>query len=187
MTSINTEFGVLPYLTGNYYDEVAVDDGIFGVWFTGSTISPYNTVGTTVADRRIIGPGQITFSENPLLVNQFDYPGSQVVPFYTWKFDGGEMFGTEKNTWKTNTCKSGKYQDETFEGANEYPKPNSGLGTGFIFNRPINVYTPNQPIDNGSDGYRVGSPFQFYFGLKRGKSAMNKFITKYMFNRDLNG
>lgn len=187
MTSINTEFGVLPYLTGNYQDEVAVDEGIFGVWFTGSTISPYNTVGTTVADRRIIGPGQITFSENPLLVNQFDYPGSQVVPFYTWKFDGGQMFGTEKNTWKTNTCKSGKYQDETFEGANEYPKPNSGLGTGFIFNRPINVYTPNQPIDNGSDGYRVGSPFQFYFGLKRGKSAMNKFITKYMFNRDLNG
>jgi len=192
MTSINTEFGVLPYLTGNYQDEVAVDSGIFAIWFTGSTISPYNTVGTTVADRRIIGPGQITFSENlgglnPLLANQFDYPGSQVVPFYTWKFAGGNMFGTQENTWKTDTCKSGKYQDETFDGANEYAKPSSGLGTGFIFNRPINSYGPNQPIDNGNDGYRVGSPFQFYFGLKRGKSAMNKFITKYMFNRDLNG
>mgnify|MGYP000436138880 CR=1 FL=1 len=71
--SINTEFGVLPYLAGNYEDEVAVGDSLFGVWFTGSTVSPYNTVGTTVADRRIVGPGELTFSEDPLLVSNFNY------------------------------------------------------------------------------------------------------------------
>jgi len=185
--SINTEFGVLPYLAGNYEDEVAVGDSLFGVWFTGSTVSPYNTVGTTVADRRIVGPGELTFSEDPLLVSNFNYIGSQTVPFYTWEFAGGNMFGTEENTWKTNTCQTGTYQDEKFDGANQYAKPTTGLGTGFIFNRPVNVYPGSVPTDNGNDGYRVGSPFQFYFGLKRGKSAMNLFITKFIFNRDLNG
>lgn len=188
MISINTEFGVLPYLSGNYADEVSVAEGIMGVWFTGSTKSTYNTIGSTVEDRRILGPGQLTFSENPLLVNQFNYPGTQVVPFYTWKYDNNKLWGGEENTWKTNVAQSGPYQDETFDGANEYPKPSAGLGTGYIFNRPINVYTNiNAPNDATGQGFRVGSPFQNYFGLKRGKSAMNRFITKFIFNADLNG
>ena len=71
-----------------------------------------------------------------------------------------------------------RYQDEKFDGANGYPKPSSGLPTGYIFNRPINDYPGNGAPNGTNDGYRVGSPFQNYFGL---------FITKYMFNADLNG
>ena len=194
MISINTEFGVLPYLSGNYADSVSISNKTMGIWFTGSTISPYNPVGSTVEDRRILGPGQLTFDESNgiLTSNEFNYPGSQVVPFYTWKYNNntnGTIWGSEDNTWRTTDGKSGKYQDETFDGANGYPKPITGLGTGFLFNRPIGSFTGSNPPNEGPgfDGYRVGSPFQNYFGLKKGKSAMNLFITKFMFNTDLNG
>jgi len=188
MISINTEFGVLPYLSGNYEDSISIDDGTMGIWFTGNTKSTYNDEGPTVQDRRILGPGQLTFSENPLLVNQFNYDGTQVVPFYTWKYaTSSNVWGNENNTWKTDTCLSDTYQDSTFDGANAYAKPQSGLGTGFIFNRDINSFPGQPPLETFSEGYRVGSPFQHYFGLKKGKSAMNKFITKFIFNADLNG
>ena len=197
MISINTEFGVLPYLSGNYFDSISVNDSLMGVWFTGSTKSIYNTIGSTVEDRRILGPGQLTFNDlgvfstAPLgpLTSDFKYPGSQTIPHYGWKYqNGSSVWGTEQNTWKTDNAITAKYQDETFDGANNYPRPQSGLGTGFLFNRPLGTFTGTPPPDGDSgDGYRVGSPFQNYFGLKKGKSAMNLFITKYMFNADLNG
>jgi hypothetical protein len=189
MISINSEFGVLPYLSGNYSDSISVNKSLMGIWFTGSTISPYNTVGTTVADRRILGPGQLTFNEpSPFITSDFKYPGSQIIPHYGWKYVGGSVWGSERNTWQTQNAITAKYQDETFDGANEYPKPDSGLGTGFLFNRPLGIFTGSFPPKGDSGkGYRVGSPFQNYFGLKKGKSAMNLFITKYMFNADLNG
>ena len=101
---------------------------------------------------------------------------------------------SEENTWKTNNSPSlsGKYQNEEFDGFNDYPQPINGLGTGFLFNRPLGSFTGSIPPASGSGqqaskGFRVGSPFHNYFGLKKGKSAMNLFITKYMFNADLNG
>ena len=178
LISINTEFGVLPYVTGNYSDSITVGDGKIGVWFTGDT-----------ADRRVLGPGEITFSESPLITNQFNYPGTQMVPFYRWKTTGTKLFGNEDNKWVTDSgagkTKSGLYQDETFDGANYYPKTSVvSQSTGYLTNVPG---FPDPPLDTqaggmGSPTYRVGSPFHFYFGLKRGKSAMNKFITKYIFN-----
>jgi len=197
MISINTEFGVLPYLSGNYADSISVNDSLMGVWFTGSTKSIYNTIGSTIEDRRILGPGQLTFNDlgsfatyptGPLASN-FKYPGSQIIPHYGWKYENGSsVWGTEQNTWQTTKAITAKYQDEEFDGANNYPRPQSGLGTGFLFNRPLGIFSGTPPPDGDSgDGYRVGSPFQNYFGLKKGKSAMNLFITKYMFNADLNG
>ena len=190
MISINTEFGVLPYLSGNYYDSISVNQSLMGIWFTGSTKSIYNTVGgSTVEDRRILGPGQLTFNEpSPFITSDFKYPGSQIIPHYGWKYEGGSVWGSEENTWQTEVAITAKYQDETFDGANNYPRPQDGLGTGFLFNRTLGIFSGTPPPDGDyGDGYRVGSPFQNYFGLKKGKSAMNLFITKYMFNADLNG
>ena len=181
LISINSEFGVLPYLPGNYSDSITVGDGKIGIWFTGDT-----------ADRRILGPGEVTFSESPLITNQFNYPGTQVVPFYRWKTTGTKLFGNEDNKWVTNSgvgqTKSGLYQDETFDGSNYYPKTTVlSESTGYLTNVPGFPDGANSPNDSqaggvGAPSYRVGSPFQSYFGLKRGKSAMNKFITKYIFN-----
>ena len=55
--------------------------------------------------------------------------------------------GTELNTWKTNNSPAltGKYQDEEFDAANDYPKPIDGFGTGFLFNRPLGIFSGVNP------------------------------------------
>jgi hypothetical protein len=31
----------------------------------------------------------------------------------------------------------------------------------------------------------VGAPYHFYFGLRKGKSAINRYITRYILNQDV--
>jgi hypothetical protein len=61
-------------------------------------------------------------------------------------------------------------------------KPDSGYGLGYIYNRSINDETFSEyPVtDINDENFKVGSPFYFYFGLKRGKSALNRFVKKYI-------
>ena len=54
------------------------------------------------------------------------------------------------------------------------------LALGYIYNQYPSG-TPNENWPSGQNiNYLVGAPYHFYFGLKRGNSAMNKFITKYI-------
>jgi hypothetical protein len=194
MISINSEFGVIPYLDGNYEDSITVQDDRFGIWFSSNT-----------QNRRLITNGVTTFGtevEGP--TNTFGYPNSQVIPFYMWRVKDNGLFGTEQNTWETSCIYASTYQgDDFFEGSGKYMKPNSGYGLGYIYNRsssdpeldefPLN--SPNSCEDTSggvisdllSDGlargnFKVGNPFHFYFGLRRGKTAMNRYIKKYIFN-----
>ena len=166
MISINSEYGVLAYIDGNYADSITLSDDRIGIWFTGDTVN-----------RGIVGPGTLPY-------NNFDYIGSQVVPYYSWKTEGSTLFGTEENKWITDSALSGKYQDHQFVGNTDYPYTNLGPGYGYLYNATVNdpesdTQAPTNSTHSGR--YRVGSPFHFYFGLKRGKSAMNRFITKYIF------
>ena len=176
MISINSEFGVIPYIDGNYADEIYVGsdsskDAIIGIWFTGET-----------AQRKELGPGKITIGT---VSSEFSYPNAQEVPSYRWEVKSDNKsgwFGTQLNTWATDTSDLivVKYQDENFVGITDYAKSsNTGLGLGYLYNEPPNAPTPI-PTFNGGNKFRVGSPFHFYFGLKRGKSAMNRFITKFV-------
>ena len=187
MVAINSEYGVVPFLDGNYCDDtITLQDDRFGIWFSSNTI-----------DRRILQNGVTTFGTNPENPsNYFGYSKTQIVPYYMWKIkdgtddDGnvidGKLFGTEYNSWNTDYIFSSKYQgDDFFSGDAPYMKPNYGYGRGHIFNRSLNDPSYDEaPINNTNlSNYKVGSPFYFYFGLKRGKSAMNRYITKYIFNQ----
>lgn len=186
MVSINSEYGVVPFLDGNYCDNaITVQDDRFGIWFSSNTI-----------DRRVLTNGVTTFGTNPEGPNNyFGYPKTQIVPYYMWtikdKVDdegnvtSGGLFGTEYNNWQTEYIFSSKYQgDDFFDSGQTYMKPNYGYGMGYIFNRSaVDPEYDSSPINNvNSDNFKVGSPFQFYFGLKRGKSAINRYIKKYIFN-----
>ena len=177
MLSINSEFGVLPYLEGNYEDSISVtggDDGVFGIWFSSNTIN-----------RRIINNGVTTFGLNPNgPTNYFGYPNTQLVPHYMWKINNNYLFGTDENDWSTNTISSSYYQnDKFFEGSTTYMMPQNGYGLGYIYNRDANGNEISTLPNNGeSPTFKVGSPFHFYFGLKRGKSAINRYINKYFVN-----
>jgi len=197
MWSINSEFGITPFLGSS---EVYTDDRIFvsqvkinskgdesplfGIFFTGSTEL-----------RNLLTPGKTEYTN-------FGYPNTQEVPFYRWSQVNEDIipakesiFGTEYNNWDT-TRRAGvnatdgsnsngrllskKYQTLDFDSNDLYFKPNNGDNLGYIYNlnssgKLITSYPTGQ-----SNRFLVGAPFHFYFGLRKGKSAMNRFITKYM-------
>ena len=176
MAAINSEYGVVPFLDGNYCDDTTtVQDDRIGIWFSSNTI-----------DRRILQNGVTTFGTEPTgPTNYFGYTKTQIVPYYMWNIKDNGLFGTEFNNWNTEYIFASKYQGEDFfNGSSPYMKPNYGYGRGHIFNRSLNdVSLDSYPINNDNvNNFKTGAPFYFYYGLKRGKSAMNRYIQKYIFN-----
>jgi hypothetical protein len=186
LVSINSEFGVIPFLEGNYEDSQLTfceyDDGkpVIGIWFDSDVIS-----------RRIFGEGTETIGTNVLgLTSNFGYPNSQTIPYYKWTVNvvgnnNLNLFGTEFNDWHTGNIYKSKHQGTEFfsDSTNTYMYPDNLYGLGYIFNReadgdPLNQLPSN--TFNINSTYKHGSPFHFYFGLKRGKSAINKYIRKYI-------
>ena len=199
MLSINSEYGITPYIDGNYTDSITISKGLMGIYFNGDT-----------NDRRILTDGTKTLTANPLgPANTFGYPNTQEIPYYMWQITGGTdssvncddpqnvtLFGSQKNNWSTewNEVESTRYQgDDFFNGDPQTymipdDGPNPNYGRGHIYNADANGNdSPDLPnINPNGSRYKVGGPFHFYFGLKRGKSAINRYIKKYIFP-DLNG
>jgi hypothetical protein len=180
--SINSEYGVEGFSDDVYDDDTLYvagsGDALVGVFFTGNT-----------ENRIKLTPGITTFT--PTLTNYFGYPKTQEVPFYLWKLDNtNTIFGSDKNEWQTNLQGSGfykqKYQTMSFYQApfsNYFNTTNYGK-KGYIYNTDSNGYTPTFPPGQ-NDKFVVGAPFHFYFGLGKGKSAINRYITKYIFTQDV--
>lgn len=192
MLSINSEWKILPFVS----DIVNSNDQIFIGKETPSTSSKpvfgvfFNQSQDSLRYRKIMSPGIETYQFTPVLVeDNFGYPKSQVVPFYKWKIASSSViFGTENNTWFTNTTSGSfftkKYQDLDFETPNEkYTTTTTNLG--YITNYNINGTTnPNSGnVINGTPGGNpivVGAPYHFYFGLNVGKTALDIFYKLYV-------
>ena len=180
--SINSEYGVEGFSDDVYDDDTLYvagsGDALVGVFFTGST-----------ENRIKLTPGITTFT--PTLTNYFGYPKTQEVPFYLWKLENtNTIFGSDKNEWQTNLQGSGfykqKYQTMSFYQApfsNYFNTTNYGK-KGYIYNTDSNGYSASFPPGQ-NDKFVVGAPFHFYFGLSKGKSSINRYITKYIFNQDV--
>jgi hypothetical protein len=110
---------------------------------------------SNTVNRLTLSPGIQTFT--PTLTNFFGYPKTQVVPTYQWKSD------------VTTT----PYFNSTTTGRR-----------GFIFNQtPQGLSNPNWPAGTPQQ-YVVGGPNHFYYGLNKGKSAINRYIKLYILNQD---
>ena len=180
--SINSEFGVEGFSDDNYDDSTLYvansGEGLVGVFFTANT-----------ENRIKLTPGITTFT--PTLTNYYGYPKTQEVPFYLWTLnDTNTIFGSDKNDWDTGLQGSGfykyKYQTQSFYQApfsNYFNTTNYGK-KGYIFNSDSSGYSTNFPPGQ-SNKFLVGAPFHFYFGLNKGKSSMNRYITKYIFNTNV--
>jgi hypothetical protein len=179
--SINSEYGVEGFSDDAYDDDTLYvsgsGDALVGVFFTGST-----------ENRIKLTPGITTFT--PTLTNYFGYPKTQEVPFYLWKLNTtNTIFGDDKIDWSTGLQGSGfykqKYQTMSFYQApfsNYFNSTNYGK-KGYIYNTDSNGYTESFPPGQNSS-FVVGAPYHFYFGLGKGKTAMNRYITKYILNQD---
>ena len=184
--SINSEYGVEGF-DEDSYDGVGdiyiatAGDATFGVFFTSNT-----------ENRIVVSPGITTFT--PTLTNYFGYPKTQEVPFYQWRLNQGSVntiFGSDLNEWETNLLGGGfysqKYQDLSF-----YQPPFSqyfnNLNTGrrgYIYNSTPAGATDETMPPGQQNPFLVGAPYHFYFGLGKGKSSINRYITKYILNQDV--
>ena len=210
--SINSEFKINPFIDENYgnADIFIGDDNqtppasrpVFGVFYQSSNIE--------YSYRRKLTPGIEIYNISPLLQDAYGYPKTQVVPNYKWILQpSGVIFGAESNNWWTEPNQSGGvgffkkgYQDldysvdpyfdtPSLQPGNALPLLPQGFITNFIQDpqNPTNII-PSPTILGSSTAvngnlYLVGAPSHFYFGLNNGKTAMNRFIKKYIDTADI--
>ena len=197
LSSINSEFGVVPFTPEGYQNDSLFynksKEPIIGVFFTGET-----------TDRDYLSPGRESFIDT---AKKYGYETfgkkSQIVPMYKWELKKSTekdsrpvLFGSENNDWYTkrtnNIMFSIEYQNIDRRKKNTYfPSPITLPTTeqpGYIYASKIAYDSNNNPTGFTYDGFYqipnaapfiVGAPYHFYFGLKVGKTAMDKFITDY--------
>lgn len=184
LVSINSEIGVTPFTPEGYTD----DSMYYGV-STEPVVGVFFTANTQVRD--YISPGRTTFIDTPTKFgyNTYGYK-TQTVPMYKWKRVGeGSIFGSESNNWETTPpFYSVGYQnidrlnDDTYFESNI--KTPSTQRPGYIYNSQpskdpngiVTGFTYDPTIPQGSEQFIVGAPYHFYFGLKRGRTAFDKFL-----------
>jgi hypothetical protein len=194
LMSINSEIGNISF-SPEYYDASpptsilgSAKYPVMAVWFSSTT--------QNLQTKDYLTPGRIDFRGNDN-VGYYPYPygiKSQVVPFYQWQLDNtNTIFGNQYNSWatdETDIVQGKKYQslDRTempgitpsyFISSNLSASPNKDdlNKRGYIFS----VDSKGNYSSTGavSSKFIVGAPFQFYFGIIKGESALDKFKTKY--------
>jgi hypothetical protein len=200
--SINSEFKISPFIDENYgnVDIFIGDDGqtpptsrpVFGVFYRSSNVE--------YSYRRKLTPGIEIYNISPLLQDSYGYPKTQVVPHYKWILQpSGVIFGAESNNWYTNANQSGGvgffkkgYQDLDYSVDPYFTTPALQPGNplplvpqGFITNFNQATGLPEPSFTVNGNVYLVGAPSHFYFGLNNGKTAMNRFIKKYIDTADI--
>ena len=197
MISINSEFGVVPFTPEGYPSQSVFFNvskkPIVGVFFTGDT-----------ADRDYVSPGRDIFIDTTTKVGVNNFgKKSQIVPMYQWSLDLSPqkdskplLFGSDQNDWFTDR-ESGKFYEIKYQGIDRlngntyFASPISKPTT----QRPGYIYASKPSVDSNNnitgftyDGFYnpsadstflVGAPNHFYFGLKIGKTALDKFIQDY--------
>jgi hypothetical protein len=210
MISISSELGVVEFESSNYlpivnkqdpiyFANTSSNDPVFGIFFSSNT----QTRDFLSPKRTIINPLAQTNS-NCAFSNFYVY--SQLVPFYQWEIKPSEdsaydnIFGSQRNDWYTNKLGnqffSKQYQSlDRLDNTSRYFRTNtSNINRdfkGYIYSYDNNVlsttydeYNPNRNSwdhnNPDNNAVTVGSPFYFYFGLKKGKTAWDRFARKWI-------
>jgi hypothetical protein len=183
-----------------YFNAGDTDDGVIGIFFSSDTqIRDFITPKRTIIN-------DVVMVTNPCAFNNF-YGFSQEVPFYQWEIKEGDpdnIFGSQTNDWYTSGLTNGgktyfSYNYQSMDRLNpnsRYFRTNSAISPyprdskGYIY--AYSATTPNDggyyPLPNGQSPTNnplpkvitVGAPFHFYFGLKKGKSAFDRFARKWI-------
>jgi len=197
LISINSELGVAPFLASNYPDNpdqlkqnpIFFDcDNVMGIFFSSDTqLRDYITPKRTIVNLSGTVTSDCAFNNFPVY--------SQRVPFSQWKINNaGYIFGTEKNSWdltvRGDTIFSQQYQSmDRLQQNSRYFRNENQSSTdyqkGYIYavdnlgdlsasSSEWDYNTPSEEL------VTVGAPFHFYFGLRRGASAFDRFRTKWI-------
>jgi hypothetical protein len=200
LLSINSEFGVDKFSTEFYSmtnsadSEISIQydkkgNPVIGVFYSSSQ--------DDLQLKDYLTPGRVNFRTlNNELKPQYFGIKSQKVPFYQWAISGSTaFFGDETNTWYTTNIISDEYQNldrikpdlatlkNSFNPKNteKYFYNDENLlsynnDRGYLYNSKNQATKYN----NRKNIFAVGAPFYFYFGIKKGASALDIFKTKYL-------
>ena len=198
--SINSEFGVIPFspefysVNGTSSDPVVIlgppTSPTMGIFFSSTTFDLQN--------KDYLTPGVINFRPTPG-ANAITYPygiKSQYVPFYQWELKQEytpNIFGSQFNNWKTNQDSNINVSGIFGFNYQSLDRRNIDPPTYFVGSNNTNdIYQRGYIFNvNSSGGYSysmggipsskflVSAPFHFYFGIKKGLTALDKFKTKY--------
>ena len=199
LMSINSEIGNVNF-SPEYYEIIpgainattilgTSSDPIMAVWYSSTT--------QDLQTKDYLTPGRIDFrGTNNNGYFPFAYGvKSQLTPFYQWKFASGSstIFGNQNNNWATDTADIIQNNYQSLDRAATNTKyylngtsvANDLTARGYIYSVDGNV--TSYPTVGGrytstpqtSSKFLVGAPFQFYFGVVKGESALDRFKTKY--------
>lgn len=188
LLSINSEEGVIKFSPDFYSSssnaillENTGNNTIIGVFFSSTT--------EDLQFRDSLSPGRVNIrTQSGQLIELFYGNNSQEVPMYQWELGGGSsnIFGSENNDWATSRSdiKWFKYQSLDRLDNNQYfitsnAGSNDTLLRGYIFNVDGSG-NYSSTSGNYPNKFIVGGPNHFYFGLFKGKTALDKFKTKYL-------
>jgi len=202
MISINSELGVSPFQSTNYpdnppgfqnpiyYEDGKINSRVLGIFFSSDT-----QTRDFISPKRTIINGQTTVT-NSCAFNNFPV-FSQTVPFYQWELrDTNEsIFGSQDNEWGSSPLKNDGFFSHSYQSLDRIMLDSRYMRTlendetqyykGYIYsvdssgnlNPKIGSIIPNT---DKSYHFNVGAPFHFYFGLKKGKSAFDRFTIKWI-------
>lgn len=197
LLSINSEIGNIKFTPEFYvYDNTSTNNPVI---ITGTENSPVIGVwfSSTTEDLQIkdyITPGRINFTAENGSTFIYDYGiKSQEVPLYRWGLNQTNIiFGNQKNNWLTSSSNgfvTRPYQSPDRTKVGQYFVSNTVVDyydkRGYIFSKnPVNGEYSLLGANN-RDKFQVGAPFHFYFGIKKGYSAFDKFAAKYLPNEEV--
>jgi hypothetical protein len=169
---------------------------MMGIYFSSSTedmqIRDYITPGRVI--RYDTGTNNFVYDYTPIK--------SQVVPNYRWNINTGySMFGSQTNEWETSISgitalpyqKMERYNDDFPKGVTgSYDGPDAYNARGYLFSvSGLNATGGNaiyQLSPNATPNPALGgAPWYFYFGVRKGATAINRFYTTYIGETTLNG
>ena len=200
MLSINSEIGTYPFESGYY---TGLDTFSYSKFGKGNVLGIFYKSDLQVRDyitpKRKIYTGDGPVSKADCALEKFTV-FSQEVPFYQWEIKKKNkfpetVFGTEDNTWFTKRFLSGgvlkhKYQElDRLESASRYMRTNNLSKTDY-FKGYIYAVNSSGVLDPLATNWErntpqpniitVGAPYHFYFGLKQGKTAYDKFAQSWI-------
>lgn len=149
----------------------------------------YSSTTEDLQFKDFISPGRLNIrTDAGNLIQLFYGNKSQPIPAYQWQLaqDSTNIFGNEYNDWSTgpNDIKTIKYQNFDRLTLNQYfTTSNAGNNDtflrGYIFNVDANG-NYSSTAGRYPNKFVVGAPNHFYFGLFKGKTAIDKFKSKYL-------
>jgi hypothetical protein len=198
MLQINSQYGINPFNAENYPDNGTSSSSIyfgldspskpvFGIFYSGET-----------SDRDLISPKRIDYT---LTGSVSDFVADslplvdQTVPFYPWRNNGYSpfssgvrtIFGTEDNNWITN---KNSFSAFTYQRMDRFYFPFFVGGNQQVQNSLGYIYQTDNSGNNlptvvpGTTNLETltSGPYYFYFGIKNGATAIDKFRQKYIPN-----